>query len=45
MTLMPHERPHGFGASRVEFKEAEPNARDGQMLADMYMGCQLGVAA
>lgn len=33
--MVRHKRPNGFGVRRVEFKEAEPNARDGQVLADL----------
>ena len=35
-TLERHERPNGFGVCRVKFKKAEPNARDGQVLADLF---------
>lgn len=34
-TLLRQERPNGFGVHRVELKEAESNARDGQVLADL----------
>lgn len=34
-TLVRHECPDGFGVRRVEFKEAESNARDGQVIADL----------
>jgi len=32
---MRHESPDGFGVHLIELEEAETNARDGQVLADL----------